>query len=345
MNIEISWAPETNPALPQVAGDTPIQHVVACVDGSSTSERALWYALAIAETYGAKVTIMRVLETPVRSGAAPADPLGWEVSKIEALDYLERVARHVRDEEDSLELATQLLEGDPAVQACHWIEANAVDLAVLCTHGEGRTEWPLGSTARKLIDAARCSLLIVPDSVATTQSRIRYERILVPLDGSAWSESVLPVAMHLAEVHGAELLLAHAVPNAEMTRVGPLSPEDIRLGQRLLDRNERVAREYLEHLRARVSATGLRVRVVVARGECARTELLRLIGDENPGLITLSSCGSSAQTESPFGSIAAHLLAYADRPVLLIRAEQRSARTYRGDHVAAAPRFCTQAIM
>lgn len=344
MNPELSWAHDPNVSASQVAGDTPIQHVVACLDGSPVAERVLWYAMGVAETYGARVTIIRVLEAPVCT-STPADPLSWEVSKIEARDYLERVARQVRDEEDTFEMETQLLEGDPAVQACHWIESNSVDLAAICTHGEDRTEWPLGSTARKLIDGARCSLLIVPASAAKAESRVRYERILVPLDGSAWSESVLPVAMHLAGVHGAELLLAHAVPNAEMTRIGPLSPEDLKLGQRVLERNERVAREYLEHLRARVSATGLRVRVVLARGESARSELLRLIAEEDPCLITMSACGSSAHSESTFGSIAAHLLAYAGKPVLLIRSEQRGSRAYRSEHAAAGPRFCTQAIM
>lgn len=346
MDIQVSWSSEPIVTASHVAGDTPIQHVVACLDGSTIAELVLSHAAAVADAYEAKVTIIRVLETPDRGGGGPADPLGWEVSRLEAGAYLERVAGQVRSGDESVELETRLLEGDPARQACHWIETNGVDLMVICTHGEkGRSEWPLGSTARKLVDGARCSLLVVPASAASPAARIRYERIMVPMDGSAWSESVLPVAMHLAEAHGAELILAHAVPNAELTRIGPLSPEDITLARRLLERNERVAREYLEHLRARLSAAGLSVRVAMARGECARSELLRLIAEENPDLITMSSCGSSAHAESPFGAVAAHLLAYAGKPLLLIRAEQRSQRSYRDEHLAAAPRFCTQAIM
>ncbi|MBI5506489.1 MAG: universal stress protein [Deltaproteobacteria bacterium] len=320
--------------------------MAACLDGSAIAELVLCHAAAVADAYEAKVTIVRVLEAPARSGCAPADPLSWEVSRLEAGAYLERIAGQVRSGDETVELETRLLEGDPAVQACHWIEANGVDLTVICTHGEkGRTEWPLGSTARKLVEGARCSLLVVPASAAPPAARVRYQRILVPMDGSVWSESVLPVAMHLAEAHGAEVVLAHAVPSAELTRIGPLSPDDIALGKRLLERNERVAREYLEHLRARLSAAGLSVRVALASGESARSELLRLIAEENPDLITMSSCGSSAHAETPFGTIAAHLLAYAGKPLLLIRAEQRSQRSYRDDHVAAAPRFCTQAIM
>lgn len=346
MQTQLSWSPETIFSVSHVAGDTPIQHVAACHDGSTTAERVLCHAVPVAEAYAARVTIIRVLEPPTQSISVPADPVGWEMYRLETGAHLERIARQVRSEDDTVELETQLLEGDPAVQACHWIEAHSVDLTVICTHGEkGRSEWPLGSTARKLIEGARCSLLVVPASVASSKSRVRYRRIMVPMDGSTWSESVLPVAMRLAEAHRAELILAHAVPNAELTRIGPLSPDDISLGQSLRDRNERVAREYLEHLRARLSASGLSVRVLLGFGECARSELLRLIAQENPDLVTLSSCGSSAHAESPLGTIAAHLLAYADKPLLLIRAEQRSPRSHRSEPAAVGPRFCAQALM
>src|SRR3546814_8945346 len=53
-----------------------------------------------------------------------------------------------------------------------------------------------------------------------------YQRILVPLDGSRWAESVLPLAARIARAANAEILLAHVVPAPEMIEARPLEMED-----------------------------------------------------------------------------------------------------------------------
>lgn len=40
----------------------------------------------------------------------------------------------------------------------------------------------------------------------------RYQKIIVPLDGSAWSEAVLPNAIDVARTYGSELILLHVQP-------------------------------------------------------------------------------------------------------------------------------------
>jgi K+-sensing histidine kinase KdpD len=53
-----------------------------------------------------------------------------------------------------------------------------------------------------------------------------YRRVVVPLDGSRWAESVLPLAVRLAKASEAELLLVHVVPTPEMIEARPLEVED-----------------------------------------------------------------------------------------------------------------------
>src|SRR3546814_17744357 len=67
------------------------------------------------------------------------------------------------------------------------------------------------------------------------------QRILVPLDGSRWAESVLPLAARIARAANAEILLAHVVPTPAMIEARPPEMEDEELRQSLLERNEQDA--------------------------------------------------------------------------------------------------------
>jgi len=79
--------------------------------------------------------------------------------------------------------------------------------------GDGRGEGgagphALGSTVLQVLEAVRTSLFVAHACLsAPVEAAPRH--ILVPLDGSPRSESVLPAAVRIASSHGAELLLVH----------------------------------------------------------------------------------------------------------------------------------------
>lgn len=291
----------------------PLHNVVACLDGSEAGSRVLLHAQAVARALGCRLTLLRVLEEDSPGEHAPADPIDWEIRHREAGAELEDLAaRSSVPHTDA-----QLVHGRAAEQICRFAERGAVDLTVFSSHGvRGRTEWDLASTARKLADRAPGSILLVPD--APVEEPVRYRRILVPLDGSPRAESVLPLASRLAAEHGAELLLAHVVPRSQLTRIGPLDARDRELERRIRERNERVSRVYLDRMRARVSASARARALIVKQGD-PRSRLLRLIEDERVDLVVLSAHGQGDRTETPCGSVAAHLLAHAVVPLLIVR--------------------------
>jgi nucleotide-binding universal stress UspA family protein len=189
--------------------------------------------------------------------------------------------------------------------------------------------------------------LIVPAASAQRTETARYTRVLVPLDGSVWSETVLSLATRLARTHGAELVLAHAVPRPELTRAGPAPPSalDLELERRLVERNEGIGREYLEHLRARLASAGINARTVLEHDGGVRADLLRAVARERPDIIALSTCGSSGHAERAAGTVAMHLLTHVTSPLLLVRPTRDDAhdgpRARR--HAALALRLPTQA--
>jgi len=320
----------TGPEVLDPPVETPFRRIAVCLDGSELGERIIPHALAVAQSLGTPVTFLRVLEgRPV--GDAPPDPLDWEIRRKEARNYLEQCADECHDAGASIDV--ELIEGHAAEQICRWAEHHEADLTVLCSHGaSGHTEWSLASTARKLVERAPGSLLLVPAAAAAVSGVARYRRILVPVDGSSRAESVIPLATRLAAGQGAEVILAHIVPIPELTEIGLLDAEDIELRERLVKRNERVAHEYLDRLRARVTTEGLSLRAMALRGGDVRSRLASLIGDEEVGLVVLSAHGHGGHCDIPCGSVTTHLLAHTATPLLIVR--PRTTRATRRAHAA-----------
>src|SRR5581483_8713310 len=267
----------------------PFRRIAVCVDGSRMGGTLVLQAAAIAEAFGAPLTIVR------------------DIRQRQARTHLDRlVALALRP---NVHISVELVQGSAAEQICCWASEHQADLTVLASHGEhGRSRWPLSSTARKLVEGIPGSLLLVPANGGQDERAVRYRRIMVPLDGSARAESVLPIASRLATAHEAELLVAHVTPAPELTTVGPFTAQDLDLEQRLIARNERVAHGYLEQVRARLSEAGIGARTIVSRGGDARTRLARLVRREGVDLIVLSAYGRRGPRDTPCGSVAAHLL-------------------------------------
>lgn len=290
--------------------------VTACVDASPVSLKVVAHGVTIANALGAKLILMHVLEAePDRS--IPSDPIEWDLRRREARSHVEMLARDRADEVEGIQ--AHVVQGRAAEQICIWARDHQVDLTVVCTRGDGDArEWELGGTARRIIDCVPGSVLLVPACVEESQT-VRYRRLLVPLDGSSRAESALPIALRVAEAERAEIVLAHAVPEPELTEIGPLEPEDEELRRRLIRRNERVAQEYLDRIRTRVADTGVTIRTLMLRGGDARHLLSRAIIQQSADLTILTSHGRSGHVDVAAGSVTAFLIAHATAPLLIVR--------------------------
>lgn len=308
---------------PNRTQSSPFRRIAACVDGSDVGEAVVRHASSIAAGFGTPLTLVRVLEPDANIDATPPDPLDWDLRQREARAYLKRLVslagqRHA-------DVQSELILGRAAEQICGWALRHGADVTALASHGEhGRCEWKLSGTARKLVDGAPGSLLLVPvDGSRHATGAVVYRRIMVPLDGSARAESVLPMASHLAKLHAAELLIVHVTPAPELTRVAPLSAQDLELEQRVSARNERVARAYLDEIRGRLSAADIAVRTVISRDGDVRARLARLVRREQVDLVILSAYGRHGARDVPCGSVVAHLLTHVAVPLLVVRERPR----------------------
>jgi nucleotide-binding universal stress UspA family protein len=147
-----------------------------------------------------------------------------------------------------------------------------------------------------------------------------FGTILVPLDGSERAERALPVASHLARATGSSLLLARVISLLSPVTLLPAEGAyvDPVVYQQLLEDEERLAREYLEHQAAPLLQQGLAVRTYTVRGDAAGS-LIAIEVQEQVGLVVMTTHGRTGLARFALGSIADRLVRGGRVPVLLLR--------------------------
>jgi nucleotide-binding universal stress UspA family protein len=148
-----------------------------------------------------------------------------------------------------------------------------------------------------------------------------YRKLLVPLDGSAFGEQALPLAVALARRDGAELHLVYVhVPLAPVfadVRAGMETPPDPHTLQRDRDYLVGVVKRLAEMTPAVVTSAVLQGPVAEAIDEHARAS--------RTDLVVLTTHGRGAFSRFWLGSVADDLVRRLPMPVLLLRPGEKVA--------------------
>lgn len=286
------------------------EHVLVCLDGAPRSEVALSYAILLASTFGARVTLLHVMHAR-GSAASPTDAFGWEFARQRANGYLEGL--RVRLGASGVATETVVLEGNPATRIAAFANDVRADVIVLTSHGEGGSvDFEIGSTAQQVISLARASVLLARSSL-----QARPSNIVLPLDGSARTECVIPTAVQLAKRHDASITLVHVV--SEPVRSSILSEGDLEMARTLAHRLEAGAQVYLDHVKQQISHEVRGVRTVVLRDEHAHEALCDFAQQEGADLVLVSAHGTTCNAARACGSTSSFLLAHACPAILMIQ--------------------------
>jgi nucleotide-binding universal stress UspA family protein len=172
--------------------------IFVCLDGSPLAEKILPLAQEIASGIGARIILLRVVED--------SKELLAEESYMHQQARLFRVPFRF------------LIAPDPATAIIEELERNPRATAALTTHG--RTAWGealLGSVALKVIRGARRPVLLYRPEVRSSATPAKLTTLVVTLDGSQFSEKILPAAIEMAKSINSRILLVQALPT-EATR-------------------------------------------------------------------------------------------------------------------------------
>jgi nucleotide-binding universal stress UspA family protein len=161
-----------------------------------------------------------------------------------------------------------------------------------------------------------------------------YKRALIPLDGSAVAETILPFVLEIAGPLDIDIVLLRVlqpIPPVVVEGSRHILTEDIETRQ--ID-----AEEYLAPLAVELRHRGVRVQTQVRRGVPVE-EILAAAAESGADLIAMTTHGRSGLGRLVFGSVAEAVLRHSNIPVFLMRAtEAEIARRQPRETSAGAPR-------
>ncbi len=295
------------------------KHILVPLDGSKLAEAVLPTARFFAEKFGAAIMLFHAIEQDARG--------------------MIHGERHLADPREAdaylTTLATQL--ASPAVQVIKHVhtvkqadvarciiehcDEYAVDLVVLCAHGNGGWRDRLvGNIAQQVAARGAVPVLFVNPEKTASGRAYACEKILLPLDGTPQHEPALPVATQVARATGAALRLVTVVPttstlSAERAGAGMLLPNAM---TEILELAQRGAVEYLQATLKKLASEQVAATAEVARGDIAPA-ILDAIQRASADLVVLATHGRTSLDAFWAGSVTPRVLGQSPAPVLLVR--------------------------
>jgi nucleotide-binding universal stress UspA family protein len=321
-------------ALPGRVGtaSASIGHILVPLDGSPLAESILPVAVAFSRALGARLTLLHVLESPHGGRAAPrpVDPLEWEMTHTEAARYMEVCCQRLGEE--GVTPAVEIVQGRPAEQILQAARECGADLIALASHGGSGTDaWTRSATVERVIALADTSMLVLPTQRDSEPTRgWHLERVLLPLDCSPRAEVAIPLAVALALHEGAEIVVAHAVPDLELPRRIVASRRDRAMAEELTAHRREEVGKYLAEIVERLLAQGVRARAQPLVSGRLVPSLLHLADDERADLTILAAHGCSGDPQERHGTVACRFLRESRRAVLVFQDMALAVRAHAG---------------
>lgn len=321
-----------------------LRRILVPLDGSELAERVLPLAEQLALRAGAQLVLARAPLAKVFSGMDAIDEGDGEAAALaEAEAYLQAVIQRLwgrglrfdiatplspREDQGVLldqvaratfpfrQLADTLREAAEAI--VREAEARQVDLIVMATHGRSRLErWVHGSAALEVLRRATTPVLLVRANVPNTLPDAEPPRILVPLDGTALSETALVPATALVRLFGGSLVLVRAIPALRRSvaawLAGPLVGDPIEHAAM-----QGAAESYLEGIQARLAEEGIATEAVVVEGDAA-SAIAEATTEQRCALVAMATHARTGLAQLASEHVAETIMITAPSPVLVVR--------------------------
>jgi nucleotide-binding universal stress UspA family protein len=196
--------------------------------------------------------------------------------------------------------------------------ADKETLIVMATHGRsGIQRWLLGSVADKVLHgSANHMFLVRATEQGKTSGEAALKTIVVPLDGSALAEQVLPRVTDLAKKMALQVILLRAYalpPSVTGDEFGTYMEE-------LINQIESDAREYLAKKVDEANRNGVSDVLAVAKFGYGADEIISVARDTPDNFVAMCTHGRSGVKRFALGSVTDRVVRHCGDPVLIIRA-------------------------
>lgn len=303
--------------------DTQYRRILVPLDGSDIATSAISVAKVLGRLFNSELTLITVLpeKAPQPQTVRLPETAGRNNLRTENTGIQRRAAsylRYVADELNDAGLRTSLqfpINSDVATEIVLTARDTRSQMIVMATRGRsGLTIGLLSSVTDRVIHSSSIPVLIVP----RFRDAWMPEVVVVPLDGSELSEKSLPHVESICREAGASIVLLRTVTiptNYGRDPYGGL-PTAL-LGT---EKEEALARQYLDMVATRLRARGFKVEVKIRIGH-PRTQVTQFAQDIPCVLLVITTRGASGLTRWPVGSIADAVIRTSGVPVLVIPPE------------------------
>jgi nucleotide-binding universal stress UspA family protein len=191
------------------------ERILCPVARSHESDEGLRYAILIARSYGARLSVLTC-----KDGSSPGD------ETVEAVRTgIKRAIEHsfvsFPGSADAVRLdwdLTVVSNNRPEEAINREAASQNVDLIVMGSRSRpGASVVVLGSTAEAVCRTAPCSVLVTRHDAARTNGNLGLKKLLVATDFSNHSELALQHGLSLAQEYQSELHLVHVITGAKST--------------------------------------------------------------------------------------------------------------------------------
>lgn len=279
------------------------QRILVPLDGSSFAEEVIPYARCIARATKAKLTLLQVAEHESHLSAAE--------------EYVRGLASRLDAEGEAV-----LEEKDVAGTILTELTREPDTFAAMTTHGRSALlKAVVGSVALGVVrNAPRGVLLYRPrGAVAAADTEANVVTVVAALDGSDFSEAILPHAVDIARLLEARLMLVQVVP--EVVGVPPQVPaSDVVESSYIRGRAVEIKRTY-----------GMEAEWEVLHGDPADA-ICEYLRSQRDTMLAMSSHSRRVLGRTLFGSVAGECVRRAGVPILAYHPRRN------GEQQGAAPK-------
>lgn len=187
------------------------KNILYSTDFSDSSHRALRYAEALAEKFGATLCLCHaVTPSAFAVGAPEAAPYLYEAEYEGSQRDLSNL--QVLEKKRGLTATTVLQSGNLEDVLNGTITEKNIDLVVAGTHGRtGVSRLLLGSSAEDICRSSTCAVLTAGPGPLPS-AKVQFRSILFPTDLTEESLRVLPYILAIAEQYQSEITILNVMP-------------------------------------------------------------------------------------------------------------------------------------
>ncbi|MBS3939712.1 MAG: universal stress protein [Actinobacteria bacterium] len=261
------------------------ERIVLPFDGAHRALAPLPYAQQLAHTWQARLEILHVatdIDLP-----AEAQPAGHDVRVIQAPDPAQAIGEYMR-------------ASDPP--------------GLLCMASRGRSaagEALFGTVTGQVIRHLNAPLVVTGPKLRAPTHQRDLRRLLVCLDGSATSASIVPTARTWATELGLELVLIHVTY--------PLG--DPSIGEITVPVETRVVADELRRTADELTQVGLNVRWHLVEDTQPASGIIHQAAHRDADLIVMATHGRTGLARILTGSVTTDVIRNAPVPILTLRPE------------------------